>query len=167
MGALDQQPYTACIPISKIAGEHEIVTELRKELGACFSEPPLGQFSDQGLFRLAHHQLIRVAEKGGQYWCIAGFRLFRLLKSGLRSDAEIPVLLQKRIRNSDLQESALYELLVLPAILSIHPLERKMMGRLWQSQRDSEFFTSTLRCPGSKALAQILRCDPRSVEGGS
>lgn len=162
---MDSQLQMVCIPISEIAGEHEIVTKLREELGVCFSEPPSGQLTDEGLRRLANHQLIHVVEKGGRYWCIAGFRIFRILKAGLPGASEIPVVLQRRIRSVELRDSVLLELLVIPAILSIHPLERKLMGELWQSQRDSEFFVSALRNSGTGALAQILGCDPRTVEG--
>jgi hypothetical protein len=143
------------VRLQEILGEHEMVTKLRQEAGAYFLGSPLGQLTTSGLIDLVHHRPLYITAKGGKYWCISGFRIFWLLQAALPRDTQIPVLFLGRIRPTVLRDFILYELLLVPAIQTLHPHDKRLMGKLWQARKDSEVFKNSLQSTGAKGLARL------------
>jgi hypothetical protein len=161
--AMPRMPSLLSVRLDQISGEHAVVTKLREELGAYFQEPVKGQMSAAGLVKLAHHYPLHVTKKGNRYSCISGLRILRLLKADLPNETEIPVLLSKRLREDVLRDIACFDLALTPVVLALHPRDKRVMGGLWQRQKDSKVFRDNLQVAGAKALSRMLGCDPRTV----
>jgi hypothetical protein len=105
--------------------------------------------------------VIRAKEK---FLCVGNARLFRLAKSCLATNDEIPALvLKSRCTREALQINYLVELYALPAVLALELDDVRRLHDVWKNNPDNPHLSTAFPLTTKSAFANAFRVSPRSL----
>lgn len=148
--------------LDQICGVHPLVDHIRNESGGYMRDLPHGGITPQGLIEIANYAPLHVALKDGQFKCVGGQRLFRLLQF-CDGSTLVPVLAHSKLPRKALTDLIRLDLLLIPVFFSLQTKDIRRLGTTWAQQADTDFFFRVIASPGSEALANLVGCDVRTV----
>jgi hypothetical protein len=162
--------YPSCMSLEflrleQIRGLHPEVTTVRAQTCGFLRDIPYGCISERGVVDIANYLPLHVVVQRGEYRCIGGARLFRLLQWCDKSTS-IPVLVHAKPKPAALVDLIQLDLMIVPVFYMVNHKDIIRLGNAWVRPEHSAFFQRVITTPGKKSLASLIGCDARTVIGG-
>lgn len=161
--------HTSCMELEylrleQIRGLHPAVQTVRSESCGYLRDVPCGCITEQGVLDIASYVPLHVVVDRGEYRCIGGLRVFRLLQWCDRS-SRIPVLTHRKLKKPELVDLIQLDLMIVPAFFMVNQKDISRLGKAWARLEHSAFFHRVISTPGTESLANLIGCDPRTTIG--
>lgn len=153
--------------MEEIVDEHPFVADIRDQSIGLMRGLPIDIASQAGLLRLANRLILHVVQFDGAYRCVGNLQLFRVLRTSLPPGAIIPAIVHEGLSPAELKDLIVVDLLVVPALYTIHPRERSRFGDAWDRKQNVPLLQRIFSLPVMMALSKLIGCDMRTLKGKS
>ncbi len=153
------------ISLAEISGVHNAILELESTLSLTPLSLPSREVLNAKILRSALTAYpIWVTRTKEKFVCVGNARLFRLAKSYLGVNDEIPVLVAKSRRTRDvIQTNYLVELYVLPAVFALGLDDVRRLHEIWKNNLENQHLKTAFPLTTKIAFAHAFRISPRSL----